>query len=658
MKTLSFFKINKKQMNLKYYLFYFEIFFFLLNYVLANLITGKHPRYLINLYSEIHLVVKPQGNGFNKNIKLLNQQFQEESFEVYVNGNRDDSCNKECTLSGDRINISLRFENKISTCELMFRDLDNIIEVDLSDFDTSEVTSMRQMFSYCTKLEKINFGNINTSSVENMDYLFQACSALTSIDLSFVDTSKVTTMNYMFSDCTKLKFLDLSNFETSNLNNIEYIFYRCTSIECLNLYSFKLKNTIKKSGAIIAISSNVKYCINDTGTKELLLGTYAISNCSNECFNNKIIIKDTIITDLILGPCDNNQYIFKYNNSCYLECPNDTYPLNVNPIAINIGKRECFDKTPEGYFLDINNKVYKKCYKNCKFCYGAGNEANNNCKECITNFIFLNESKYCNNCYKHCNYYYFNESNDYNCIEKCQGYHNKLIIDLNKCIDNCTKDVIYQYEFNNNCYKYCPNGTYKLEDNKNYQCYNETPNGYYLDLEENKFKKCYESCSKCNVGGNETNNNCLECKSNYRFYNNNSNCYKNCNDYYYFDESNKFYCNENCQGKYNKIIEDKKQCIDYCKNDDKYKYNSNNICYIDCPKGTYIFENINDYLCIEEIPEGYYLENNIIKKCYYSCKTCEIGGNETYNNCLECKLNYRFYNNSMNIRNCYKECDG
>ena len=89
-----------------------------------------------------------------------------------------------------------------------------------------------------------------------------------------------------------------------------------------------------------------------------------------------------------------------------------------------------------------------------------------------------------------------------------------------------------------------------------------------------------------------------------------------------------------------------------------YKYNNNKFCYVDCPNGTYKFENINDFLWNDEIPEGYYLENKIIKKCYNSCKKCVIGGNVTNNNCLECKLNYTFYNNSINIKNCYKECDG
>ena len=64
----------------------------------------------------------------------------------------------------------------------------------------------------------------------------------------------------------------------------------------------------------------------------------------------------------------------------------------------------------------------------------------------------------------------------------------------------------------------CPNGTYALEDNSDKICYDKAPNGYYLDLPNNIYKKCYESCGKCNMEGHSSNNNCLECRANYQFY--------------------------------------------------------------------------------------------------------------------------------------------
>ena len=118
----------------------------------------------------------------------------------------------------------------------------------------------------------------------------------------------------------------------------------------------------------------------------------------------------------------------------------------------------------------------------------------------------------------------------------------------------------------------------------------EAPDGYYLDKKNETYKKCYDSCSKCSIGGNKTNNNCLECKSNYIFYNNSKNimnCYEICEDYYYFDELDDFHCTKICPDEYNKMIIEKKICVNNCTNDDIYLYEYNNTCFQKCPEGSF-----------------------------------------------------------------------
>ena len=39
----------------------------------------------------------------------------------------------------------------------------------------------------------------------------------------------------------------------------------------------------------------------------------------------------------------------------------------------------------------------------------------------------------------------------------------------------------------------------------------EKPSNTYLDTETNTYKLCYERCSSCDIGGNDTKNNCNEC---------------------------------------------------------------------------------------------------------------------------------------------------
>ena len=53
------------------------------------------------------------------------------------------------------------FEEKLTDFNSMFYKLNNIIEIDLSEFDASCVTNMASMLSGCGKLKRVIFGNIN-----------------------------------------------------------------------------------------------------------------------------------------------------------------------------------------------------------------------------------------------------------------------------------------------------------------------------------------------------------------------------------------------------------------------------------------------------------------------------------------------------------------
>ena len=77
-----------------------------------------------------------------------------------------------------------------SNSKSMFDFCSKLTSLDLSNFDTSNVTNMDSMFYY-TSLTSLNVSNFNTSNVTNMSWMF-ACTDLTSLDLSNFDTSKVT----------------------------------------------------------------------------------------------------------------------------------------------------------------------------------------------------------------------------------------------------------------------------------------------------------------------------------------------------------------------------------------------------------------------------------------------------------------------------------
>ena len=107
----------------------------------------------------------------------------------------------------------------------------------INSFDTSNVTDMSSMFYKCYSLINLNLSGFDTSKVLDMNSMFKESNSLIKLDLSGFDTSKVTDMGYMFSYCEKLLELDLSGFDTSKATNIG-----CMFLECSDLEHIKCKN--------------------------------------------------------------------------------------------------------------------------------------------------------------------------------------------------------------------------------------------------------------------------------------------------------------------------------------------------------------------------------------------------------------------------------
>ena len=94
----------------------------------------------------------------------------------------------------------------------------------------------------CTSLTSLDVSGFNTQQVTNMQDMFRACTNLTSLDLSRFNTQNVTEMYGMFYNCTNLKSLDLSNFDTRNVRNMDHLFRFCTNLVNLNISGFSTAN--------------------------------------------------------------------------------------------------------------------------------------------------------------------------------------------------------------------------------------------------------------------------------------------------------------------------------------------------------------------------------------------------------------------------------
>ena len=106
----------------------------------------------------------------------------------------------------------------------------------LEYLNTSAVTNMVQMFMGCP-LESIDVSHFNTANVTAMGGMFNMCSNLKSINLSSFNTDRVDDpyggFNFIFSNCTSLTNLDLSNFTFASVASTDYMLYGCSGLQKL-----------------------------------------------------------------------------------------------------------------------------------------------------------------------------------------------------------------------------------------------------------------------------------------------------------------------------------------------------------------------------------------------------------------------------------------
>ena len=67
--------------------------------------------------------------------------------EIYINGNKGDNISKSYYFNQTYNFVELIFDENIDNCEFLFFNYINIIEIDLSNFDSSQVISMYDMFA-------------------------------------------------------------------------------------------------------------------------------------------------------------------------------------------------------------------------------------------------------------------------------------------------------------------------------------------------------------------------------------------------------------------------------------------------------------------------------------------------------------------------------
>ena len=556
----------------------------------------------------------------SKGTNIINSNFYSNISQIQINENLVDGFDSDQissileSQSDNIITITIKFSEKLTTCEKIFKDLINIISVDFSKFDSSSIVNINEMFHGCLNLESINLENFNTSLVQNMRYLFKNCSSLVLLDLSSFDTSSVTNMTYMFYGCRRLESLNIRSFDTSKVINMTHMFTNCDSLESIDLSNFDTSSVLDMYYIFANCASLKSLDLSNFDTSLVTSTSYMFSGCvSLESLKLDNLFKTNSVQDMIkmfdhckaltslnLDNFDTSNV--KFFDYLFYYCESLIY-LNLGHFDTSKARvmKHMFHGCHALLSLNINNfntskvKQMQEMFKHCDKLISLDlRNFDTSSLEDYSN-IFNNVRSNLIYCISEDKTYKFASSlkGTKNCDDLCfTNSAHKIIEPKQVCAESCFYEDHNYIELNNICYDNCPNNTYVLDNHceKKYMVYNtdqyyqDIPDGYYLMNEELKIiDRCNIKCNNCNKESSNINL-CISC---------------NTDNYYY----------------------------------PKYNDNNNNDNYKDCYNS-------------ETISYGYYLDeiNNIYKPCYHTCKSCNGLGTISNQKCSSCNPNFELNN--------------
>ena len=225
-----------------------------------------------------------------------------ETEKVYLNENSNEMFYSE--YGGQKIKNILDLDlssfdtSKVTNMHSMFEGMSNLTALDLSSFDTSQVTNMSRMFDSISNLTTFGLSNFNTSNVTDMSSMFAGMRNLTTLDLSNFDTSKVTDMSSMFYNIDDLTSLNLSNFNTSKVTDMQYMFSDMDNLTSLNLSNFDTSQVTDMQWMFRGVYSLTTLDLSNFDTSQVMNMQYMFSDMRNLTTINLSNFNTSKVTDM------------------------------------------------------------------------------------------------------------------------------------------------------------------------------------------------------------------------------------------------------------------------------------------------------------------------------------------------------------------------
>ena len=185
---------------------------------------------LRKLSSENSITITIKGTG---ECSIISEDYSTLPDSITINENPG-SISRTQNLVQDTNTIVMKWNSQIATCKNMFKNVQKIIKIDLTQFDFSLVDNMESFFEGCQSLTSVDFTGVDASKTKNMSNLFKDCKLLESVDFTNFITNDIEDLSYMFYGCEKIESIDLSSFHTPNLLTLYSTFGYCKALKQIN----------------------------------------------------------------------------------------------------------------------------------------------------------------------------------------------------------------------------------------------------------------------------------------------------------------------------------------------------------------------------------------------------------------------------------------
>ena len=92
---------------------------------------------------------------------INNEKEIKENCELYLNENKIYFCYQYKFVGGGKYTFKIISKRPLININYMFMDCNKLLSIDLSNFNTNNITNMSSMFSGCSSLTSLNLSNFN-----------------------------------------------------------------------------------------------------------------------------------------------------------------------------------------------------------------------------------------------------------------------------------------------------------------------------------------------------------------------------------------------------------------------------------------------------------------------------------------------------------------